>query len=200
LDLSSTTDITAACFLFLPEDGEWKMIFDAWIPEDNMRERINKDHVPYDKWVNQKYLHATPGNVVDYEFVESRLISASKQYNIKTLGTDPWNSRMLTQRLMKEGIDVVEIPQNMQNMSPAMKAIERLMKSNLLTHEKNPLARWCFGNVVVAVDGNENIKPMKNKSRERIDLTVAMINAMATAILFGEKLESIYEARGIRVL
>lgn len=202
LDLSSTTDITAACYLFPPQDGlsDWRAIFDAWIPEDNMKERVNRDRVPYNKWVNQKYLNATPGNVVDYDFVEAKLLSANKQYNVHTLGTDQWNSRMLTQRLMKEGVEVVEIGQNMKGMSPAMKMIEQLMKRGLMTHEKNPLARWCWGNVVVAVDGNENIKPMKNKSKDRIDVTVAMINAMATAMLFEQVDFSVYEERGIRTL
>ena len=200
LDLSSTTDITAACYIFPPqkEQEDWRVIFDAWIPEDSMKERVKRDHVPYDQWVSQKHLHATPGDVVDYDFVESRIIQASKQYDLKTLGSDPWNSRMLTQHLMKADIDVVEIPQTMAHMSPSMKTIERFMKSGHLSHEKNPVARWCFGNVVVAVDGNENIKPMKNKSTERIDLTVAMINAMATAILAGEDIESVYERRGLR--
>lgn len=202
LDLSSTTDITAAAYLFPPQDGfdDWRFIHDAWIPEDNMKERVLRDKVPYDRWVNDKHLHATPGNVVDYDFVEARILSANKQYKIQTLGTDPWNSRMLTQRLMREDIEVVEMPQNMKSMSPAMKTIERLMKSGRLTHEKNPLARWCWGNVVVAVDGNENIKPMKNKSTERIDVTVALINAMATAMLMGESVDSVYKTRGIRVL
>lgn len=199
LDLSSTTDITGACYLFPPQDGlpDWRAIFDAWIPEDNMKERVIKDQVPYIRWVDEKFMHATPGDVVDYEFVESRLLSANNQYDIVTLGTDPWNSRMLTQRLMKEGVEIVEIGQNMKNMSPAMKTIERLMKSGHFSHEKNPVARWCWGNVVIAQDGNENIKPMKNKSKERIDLTVALINAMATAMLH-EDIESVYETRGVK--
>lgn len=202
LDLSSTTDITAACYLFPPQKGfdDWRAVYDAWIPEDNMKERVNRDQVPYDKWVNHKYMHATPGDVVDYDFVESRLVNMSKQYNLQTLGTDPWNSRMLSQRLMKEGVDVIEIQQNMKNMSPSMKAIEQLMKKGEFTHEVNPAARWCWGNVAIATDGNENIKPMKNKSKERIDITVAMINAMATAITMGESTDSVYKTRGIRVL
>jgi len=188
LDLSSTIDLTGAVYLFPPQEGipDWRFIHDAWIPEDNMKERVKRDGVPYDRWVNAKYLHATPGNVVDYDFVEARLVAASKQYDIHTIGADPWNSRMLTQRLIRQGIDTVEIPQNMQHLSPAMKLIEQLMKRGLMTHEENPVARWCWGNVVVAVDGNENIKPMKNKSADRIDLTVALIDAMATAMLFEE--------------
>jgi phage terminase large subunit-like protein len=199
LDLSSTTDLTAVCYLFPPQDGidDWRAIFEAWIPEDNMRERVRRDGVPYDRWVDAKHLHATPGNVIDYDFVEAKLLAASKQYVIAALGTDPWNSRMLTQRLMREGVNVVEIAQNMAQMSPSMKTIERLMKSGQMTHEQNPVARWCWGNVTVAVDGNENIKPMKNRSIERIDLTVALINAMATAMLYESVEASVYETRGI---
>lgn len=202
LDLSSTTDITGECLLFPPQEGipEWRKIYEAWIPEDNMRERVRRDHVPYDKWVNQKYLHTTPGTVIDYDFVEARILAQNQQYDIQMLATDPWNSRMLTQRLMKADIEVVEVAQNMANMSPAMKEIERLMKAGEMTHEQNPLARWCFGNVNIAVDGNGNIKPMKNKSIERIDLTVADINAMSVAIRL-EKNSCPYNAeRGIIML
>jgi len=201
LDLSSTTDLTAACFLFPPQDGfdDWRVIFEAWIPEDNMKERIRKDRVPYDRWVSKKFLHATPGDVVDYDFVEASIVKASKQYDIQAVGIDPWNGRMLSTHLMNHGLEVVEIQQNMKNLSPAMKTIERLMKSGQLTHEKNPLARWCFGNVVIVMDGNENIKPDKKKSRDRIDLITAMINAVATASYYEEE-ESVYEERGFITL
>ena len=201
LDLSSTGDITGLCLLFPPQKGvrEWRAIYEAWIPEDNMHERIRRDHVPYDRWVSEKCLHATPGNVIDYEFVEARIMTLSRQYTIAALATDPWNSRMLTQRLMKKGLEVVEMPQTMLHMNPAMKEIERLMKTGELTHEKNPVARWCFGNVTIAIDGNGNIKPMKNKSIEKIDVIVAMINAMSIAMKMEDN-QSVYERRGMASL
>lgn len=201
VDLSSTTDITGICLLFPPQEGhpDWRVIYEAWIPEENMRERVHRDHVPYDRWVAQKYLHTTPGNIIDYDFVEARIIALSRQYNFDVYGIDPWNSRMLTQRLEKSNLDGIEIPQTIAHMSPSMKEIERLMKAGMMTHEENPLARWCWGNVNVAVDGNGNIKPMKNKSIERIDLIVAMINAMSLAIRLGGT-TSVYEQRGMRSL
>ena len=52
-----------------------------------------------------------------------------------------------------------------------------------MVHEKNTCARWCFGNVRCAVDGNENLKPMKNKSTGRIDMTVAWIIAYAAYMM-----------------
>lgn len=188
LDLSSTTDITADCYLFPPQPGlpDWRFIIDAWIPEENMRERVRVDKVPYDRFVEKRYLQTTPGNVIDYDFVEASIMERSKQFDIQALGTDQWNSRMLSQRLMRGGVETIEIPQTMEYLSPAMKLIEQLMKRGLMTHAVNPLARWCWGNVVVAVDGNENIKPMKNKSKERIDLVVALIISMATAMQYEE--------------
>jgi phage terminase large subunit-like protein len=201
LDLSSTGDLTGACALFPPQDGfdEWRSIYEAWIPEESMKERIKRDHAPYDRFVREKHLIATPGNAVDYDFVEARLLVMNELYDVQALCPDPWNSRMLTQRLDKAGMTIIEVSQTMAGQSPAMKELERLMKTGQYTHENHPVARWCFGNVQVAVDGNGNIKPMKNKSIEKIDLTVAEINAMAIAML-KENEASVYERRGMRSL
>jgi phage terminase large subunit-like protein len=152
------------------------------VPEANMKLRVARDHVPYDRWVQDKVLHATAGDTCDYDFVRARIEMLDQQYDIKYLCCDPWNSRMLTQQLTKTGMEVIEVPQTISGLSPGMKEIERLLKSGAMTHEKNQLARWCFGNVNVAIDGNENMKPMKNKSRDRIDPIVALINAMNIAI------------------
>jgi len=202
LDLSSTIDLTGLALVFPPQDGvpDWRVLLEGWIPEDKMKERIQRDGVAYDKWVKHGFLHATPGDAVDYDFVEARIVTLSKQYNFQSGGTDPWNSRMLTQRLGKEGIQFLEVAQNMAQMSPAMKEVERLLRAGQLTHEDNLLARWCFGNVVTAVDGNENIKPMKNKSKDRIDLMVAWINAMSVATRIEKTYCPYNENRGIIML
>jgi len=211
LDLSSTTDLTALVLLFPPQDGfnEWRVLFLAWIPSESMREREHIDHVPYSRWVKQKYIEVTPGDVVDYEYVETAIIQAFSKYDVISLGTDQWNSRNLTQRVDKqvnehratsEKIPIVEIPQSMAGMSLAMKETERLLKTGEMSHEINDCARWNFGNVKVSVDGNENMKPMKNKSTGRIDITVAWINAVAVALLLPIKKKSVYEERGVRVI
>jgi phage terminase large subunit-like protein len=164
-----------------------------------MKERENRDHVPFGLWVKNRHITATPGDVVDYDFVESRIETLNRLYSIEHLGVDQWGSRMLTQHLMKDDYDVLEIPQTMAGMSAAMKEMERLLRKGEMTHEQNPVARWCFGNVKIAIDGNENMKPMKNKSIDRIDITVAWIIALATAMRsIGQA--SVYEDRGIRVV
>jgi len=163
-----------------------------------MKKRVRRDHVPYEEWVKDGSLVATEGNAVDYETVQSQIERYAKQYKIKWLCADKWNSQMMTQALSKKSIKTIEIEQTMGGMSPGMKELERLFRIGQISHEHNALVRWCFGNVIVATDGNENIKPMKDKSFERIDLIVALIDAMAAAVKL-EKKVSAYEDHGIRM-
>ena len=202
IDLSSTTDITAAVALFPPGDGhsDWRFLTKGWIPEDAMRERSNRDHVPYDEWVQGKYMCATPGNVVDYGFVAAELEMIDKLYQVEHFFSDPWRVEYLRQ-LLPEDLQrkFVEIPQTISGMSCGMAELDRLFRAGEISHQVDPLGRWSFGNVRIAMDGNENKKPMKNKSIERIDPTVALINAMAGAIQMEPK-RNVYETRGLRVL
>ena len=185
LDLSSTTDLTAFALLFPPQAGLdcWYVLFRAWVPEDTLREREKRDRQDFAGWIRKGWLEATPGNAVDYDQVELAVAQAAEDYDLCLLGTDPWHSLMISQHLMAAGVEVVEIRQNMAGMSPAMKTIEWLLMQGQMFHPANRCARWCFGNVRCAVDGNDNRKPMKNRSTGRIDLAVAWIIAMAAAIL-----------------
>lgn len=202
IDLSATTDLTAIAAVFPPKNGgKWRFFQMAFIPQDNMRERENRDHVPFDEWTRMGYVTATPGNCVDYAQIARAIETLMRKYRVKQIAADEWRIDALTPLMDAEITKnkIVTIPQTIAGMSPAMKEIERMMRAGEIEHEKNPCGRWAFGNVVVALDGNENIKPNKAKSIERIDPTVALINAMAAAIRMEPK-RSIYETRGIREL
>ena len=195
LDLAVTNDLTAVSAVFPPQEDveRWTAIFEAWIPGDMVRERERRDHVPFRQWERDGWLHITDGDAADYDAIEARILDMARRYRVEAVGTDPWNSRMLTQRLMQAGLDVVEIPQTMAGMSPAMKDIERLLRRGEMEHEASPVGRWCFGNVRVSMDGNENIKPMKNKSTDRIDVTVSWIVAVAMARQRTSMVPNVYE-------
>ena len=185
LDLSTTTDLTALTLLFPPQEGldTWVALFWAWRPEEGVVEAEQRDHVPYRDWARAEFLTLCPGDMVDYTMVEDTVARCAQVFDLDTLGVDPYLSRTLTQRLMDRGISVIEIPQTIKELSPAMKELERLLRSHEMRHEHNTAARWCFGNVRCHVDGNENLKPMKNRSTGRIDMAVAWIIAMATAMV-----------------
>ncbi len=185
LDLSTTTDLTAFVLIFPPQPGldSWVALFQAWRPREGVLEAEQRDHVPYRDWARAGFLELCEGDMIDFSQVEEAVTQAAARYQLEMLGVDPYLSRTLTQRLSDQGLAVVEIPQTMMHMSPAMKELERLIRAHEMLHVHNTCARWCFGNVRCAVDGNENMKPMKNRSIGRIDIAVAWIIAMATAIV-----------------
>ncbi|MBD5356522.1 MAG: terminase [Bacteroides sp.] len=184
LDMSKTTDLTAFVLLFPPQKGldTWVALFRAWRPKDTVLEAEQRDHVPYRDWERAGFLALCDGDMVDYRDVIAAVLEAKELYDLQTLGVDQHLTSTITPELQDKGILIIAIPQTMIGMSPAMKELEQLIRKHEMLHVHNTCARWNFGNVRCAVDGNENIKPMKNRSIGRIDITVAWIIAMATAI------------------
>lgn len=202
LDLSSSIDLTALALIFPPAtDGElWEVLMYFWIPEDNMLERSKGDRVPYDMWVRAGHMTATPGNVVDYAYIRKKINELSELFNIKEIGYDPWGAVKLAVELTDEdGINMVETRQGYKTLSPPTKDLLVKIKSKQINHGGNPVLRWCADNLVVQTDPAENIKPAKDKARERIDGAVALIMALNRAILHEDK-TSVYEKRGLRSL
>ena len=171
--------------VFPPQPGleVWVTLFWAWRPRATVEAMEKKDHVPYRDWARAGYLSLCEGELIDFDSIKATVLEAKRIYKLQALGVDPYLSREITGYLRDRGLNVIEIRQNMAEMSPPMKEIEKLLRSGQMVHEHNTCARWCFGNVRCAVDGNENIKPMKNKSTGRIDITVAWIIAYAAAML-----------------
>lgn len=181
LDMSKTTDLTALVLVFPPQPGLETAValFYAWRPLDGVLEAEQRDHVPYQDWERAGFLTLCKGDMVDYRDIIAAVLEANELYDLQYLGVDKHLTETVTPALEDEGIAVVAISQNMLGMSPAMKELERMIRKREMRHVHNTCARWCFGNVRCAVDGNENIKPMKDRSIGRIDVTVAWIIAVA---------------------
>ncbi len=217
LDLSSTTDLTALAVLFPPQgiQLDWRAFWHCWLPRENMEERIRQDHIPYDQWAQQGWLTVTEGDVIDYTVIEETILEINKFFHIIELDSDRAMATMLLQRLEKAGITCVDIPQTFASLTDPMNQLEILLKgkkpvepepgegeekpeeeikmitgkplTGRLTHENNPVARWCFGNTSVAKNGQGYIKFVKEHKGQsvsrtkRIDLTAALVDAMARA-------------------
>lgn len=211
LDLATTWDMNGFALIFPPQKGwkDYRVIFDAWIPKENMKERVRRDHVPYDEWVRNGFIQVTDGNVTDYSAIRSRILEYSKKYRIRELGFDRYNATETTLMLTASGVKMIEVPQNILGMSPSMKELEVMFKSSetlvkegkppLITHEANPAARWCFGNVDISMDGKENYMPIKDSKTERIDIFVAMVDSMARVLPHMAR-RSAYAEHGVIVI
>lgn len=185
LDLSKTTDLTAFVLVFPPQPGldQAVALFQAWRPAEGVTEAERRDGVPYRDWARAGFLELCDGDLIDHRDITAAILDAQAQYDLQGLGVDPYLTQTITPQLQDRGIHVIAIPQTMAGMSPAMKELERMIRGHEMLHVHNTCARWCFGNVRCAVDGNENTKPMKNRSTGRIDIAVAWMIAVAAWLI-----------------
>lgn len=201
LDLSSTNDITAFVLIFPPTDTDDKyyVLPFFWIPEENLKLRVRRDHVPYDVWQKQGFLKTTEGNVIHYGFIESFIEELGKKYNIKQIAFDRWGAVQMVQNLEGLGFTVVPFGQGYKDMSPPTKELMKVTLEKKIAHGAHPVLSWMMDNVFVRTDPAGNIKPDKEKSTEKIDGVVALIMALDRAVR-KEMKENVYEKRGMRSL
>lgn len=192
IDLSKRIDLTAAGIIVpIDVDSAVQYVVRAhgFIPEDTVAVHEKTDKVPYRAWAKAGYLTITPGDVVDYRFIESWIHETTDDLgvNVKELCYDPYNATHFAQDFDAQGIMTVEVRQGMRTLSEPTKAFrEEAYRGNIL-HEPNPLLDWAVSNAVTKRDHNENIILDKEKSTNRIDPIAAVINAFSRARVAAEE-------------
>ncbi len=202
LDLSSTTDLSAFVLLFPPtseDDLAYDVVAWFWIPEDNLEKRTRRDGVPYDLWVRDGFIEATPGNIVDYDLIKRRIEEINERYYLQEVALDRWNATQIATQLDQEGLTVVPFGQGYRDMSAPTKDLEALILAKRVRHGGNPVLRWMADNVSVKQDPAGNLKPDKAKSNGRIDGIVALIMALGRANV-NPPSGSIYGGAGPRII
>jgi phage terminase large subunit-like protein len=151
----------------------------------------------YRGWERDGRLIVTDGTDTDYERAADDLMADATTQGLDTLSVDPWNARALTDPLKRAGLEeskIIEVPQRVQYLSPAMKDLEAAVKAGRFHHDGDPVLAWAISNVTVREDPNGNIFPRKDRPENKIDPAVALILAMGRAVITPEV--SVYETRG----
>jgi phage terminase large subunit-like protein len=204
LDLASTTDIAALVMVAQDDDGGFDVVSRFWIPAENAHRRERKDRVPYEVWIREGLVTATPGDVIDYDQIREDILELTKKFNIKQIAVDRWNATQIVTQLDGElpAGTMVMFGQGYRSMSAPSKQLEALVMSRKLHHDNNPVMRYMASNCAIQTDPAGNIKPTKDekKSTGKIDGIVALVMALARATADNDDGDSVYEDRGIIIL
>ena len=84
---------------------------------------------------------------------------------------------------MQGGATPVPIRQGAKTQSEPMKELEAAILDGRIEHDGSPLMAWCIGNLIGERDRNGNVAPGKENEHKKIDLAVALINALVRARL-----------------
>lgn len=184
VDLSSKIDLTSVSFVFPLGDGTYAIKSHSFMPEDTLAEREKTDKMPYRMWVRQGWITATPGAVVDYNFVKAYVMRTVEEngWNVIENCYDPYNATQFAQDMEEEGFTAVEIRQGIKTLSEPTKSFRDAVLEGKIIHDNNPVLTWAVGNAVTRQDHNGNIMLDKDKSTQRIDPIAATINAFVRAM------------------
>jgi len=177
LDLSNVSDMTAYVLLF-HEGDKYQILPFFWIPEDTLAKKIKESNSSFGAWVELGYVKVTPGNVTDYDYIQSDILRINEEYEVQSTAFDRWNSSQTVIDLTNEGLEMAPFGQGYGSMSPPTKEFERIVMTEELEHFGNPVLRWMLASVSISVDPAGNMKPDKRKSSQKIDGIVAAIMAL----------------------
>ena len=206
LDLASTQDVAAFVLYFPPTEDDHMhhaMCF-FWIPAENVLKRARNYLVPLESWIDQGYVMATEGNVIDYAFIRHTIVELKSRYAINQIGFDDWNSTQIVTELMDHSISMIPLNQTAKTFNTPLKRLADISVQGTLNYFGNPVLKWMASNTYAGTDTSGREKPLKSqgKKNHKIDGIVALLMGMQRAIVDEDDAPepSIYEKRGMMSL
>lgn len=183
VDLSGTTDLTAAKAIFqVPESEKIFVCSMYWIPEDVLERRVQEDKIPYDLWHEQGLLRLTRGNKINPHDVTEWFKELWERFDLffYAIGYDEWGAEMWAEEMRQYfGADtMIPVRQGVKTLSAPMKLLGADLAAHRIVYNDNPIDQWCLMNTSYEEDKNGNIQPKKtNNPRRRIDGAAALLDA-----------------------
>ena len=183
VDLSATTDLTAAKVIFkVPSDERIYVMSMYWMPEDLVEKRVLEDKIPYDVWIEKGYVRTCKGNKISYRDVKAWFVEIQEEYDIylNLIGYDSWSAAYFVEDMQDYfgKNTMVPVIQGKKTLSQPMKRLGADLENHLIVYNNNPVDKWCLCNTAIDIDKNDNIQPIKtSKPRRRIDGTAALLDA-----------------------
>src|SRR5690606_25321709 len=198
-DLGATKDLTAKAIVFRDgKDAEGRPKFalfaHGYTPRDTLRERSRKDNAPYDVWVEQGFLTATPGKVVRFDQVAADVVEDAQRFTLSALAYDRWLIRMFDATLDEMGVTLplLEHPQgtNRRKDSPlwmpeSIDTFEPLLLERRLRVQASPALRSAVASATFWQSPAGLRRFEKQRATARIDMAVAAAMAIGAATTGG---------------
>lgn len=178
VDLSQTTDLTAATILIEKEE-ELYVFAKFWLPANKIEEATVRDGIPYDIYMQRGLISSSGENFVDYRDVYNWLVTLVEKYKILPLkvGYDRYSSQYLVQDLENYGFHCDDVYQG-ENLYPILMEMEGLFKDRRVHIGDNDLLKVHLLNAAIKMSTERGRgKLVKISPKDHIDGVAALTDA-----------------------
>ena len=190
VDLAQTNDNCAVAMAGLDDDDNILSEVIAFIPQGRIDEKNKFEHIDYRRFIEQMKCIACGDMIVDYSVIEDFVMKIEDKYGVivKSLGYDRYNAMSSAQKWATK-YTTVEVRQHSDTLHPPTKLLSEKIENGEFRYSKNTLLEINFENARCTYDTNMNRYVNKKKSNGKVDMVVALINAiylMQQDIIFEE--------------
>lgn len=191
VDLSMSNDNCSVAMVGMGRSDEvWGDVV-AFIPEDRIEEKNAAEHIDYRRFIDAMKCIACGGQIVDYGVIEDFVFDIEETYGVTVAGIayDRFNAMSSAQKWERgreatnlrpkhDGYPTVVVRQHSDTLHPPTKLLYELIMEGKFRYEENQLLEINFENARCTFDTNKNRYVNKKRSNGKVDMVVALINAM----------------------
>jgi phage terminase large subunit-like protein len=178
IDLSQTTDLTAATVVIQKED-ELYVFAKFWLPAEKIDEASARDGLPYNIYIQRGLLETSGDNFVDYHDCYKWITDLVEQYEILPLqiGYDRYSAQYLIQDLKNYGCQCDDVYQG-DNLWGVLQEMEGLFKDGKVHIGDNDLLKVHLFNSAIKMNAERGRgKLIKLNASDHIDGVAALADA-----------------------
>lgn len=179
VDLSRTTDLTAACVV-IEKNGELYVFCKFFLPSERIEDATALDGVPYNLYIQRGLLQPSGANIVEYTDVFNWFRELVEQYEIFPLkvGYDRYSANYLVQQMDAYGFHMDDVFQGF-NLHPVIQEVEGYLKDGRIHIGDNDLLKIHFFNSALKISTEKGrSKLVKIRPSAHIDGMAALLDAM----------------------
>lgn len=180
VDLSESNDNTSVAMVGVDDNDEIIAEVVAFIPEGRIEEKNAFEKIDYKEFIRAGKAIACGDKVIDYAVVEDFILAIEEKYSVQVqaVGYDRYNALSTAQKLERAGYNTIEIRQHSSVLHPPTKRLKEKILAGEFQYTENKLLEINFQNARCTYDTNRNLYVNKKKSKGKVDMTVALINAV----------------------
>ncbi len=179
LDLSLSDDNTAVAIAAEDDEEIYARVI-GFIPTDKVAIKSQKEKIDYSSMIQKGYCISCGDQVIDYSEVERIILTLEDTLGVEVqqVGYDRWNAISTIQKLEAKEMECVEIKQHSQVLHAPTKLLKEKILAGHFHYDENRLLEINFENARCTEDTNLNKYVNKKKSTGKVDMVVALINAI----------------------